>query len=186
MFLLASNAEEHARKGIVKGNRAKRWPSFLLSCRRSRSIHPLFLIHVTDRPTKPVVRENRDFLRAKISIRTIERSRQTWPKRTIHTHRPNYPSVHQGQRVGTTSNDTQTRIRCKYVKAKRCFSVESNLILLSSSLLLLHRCISSDIFFFFSTILFVKIVKRAQDTEITSNSKSKYLKTVYILSLPRS
>lgn len=130
MFLLASNAEEHARKGIVKGNRAKRWPSFLLSCRRSRSIHPLFLIHVTDRPTKPVVRENRDFLRAKISIRTIERSRQTWPKRTTHTHRPSYPSVHQGQRVGTTSNDTQTRIRCKYVKAKRCFPVESNLILL--------------------------------------------------------
>lgn len=154
MFLLASNAEEHARKGIVKGNRAKRWPSFLLSCRRSRSIHPLFLIHVTDRPTKPVVRENRDFLRAKISIRTIERSRRTWPKRTTHTHRPNYPSVHQGQRVGTTSNDTQTRIRCKYVKAKRCFPVESNLILLLPPRFFFFTVVSLPTFFSFFQLFY--------------------------------
>ena len=120
------------------------------------------------------------------SVRSNDRiKRDRNERQSQDTRRPNYRSVHRGQRVGTTSNDTQIQIRCKYVKAKRCFPVESNLILLSSSLLL-RDCISSDIFYLFSTILFIKTVKRVQDTEIASNSKTKYLKTVYILSLPRS
>lgn len=51
MFLFANNAEEHTRKRIIKGNRAKRWSSFLLSsC--SFSIRWITLPDLNDKSSK--------------------------------------------------------------------------------------------------------------------------------------